>query len=1082
MEGCFKQIKAVSACLVLLLVSACLPEDSTAVSNSEQQELPASIARSAQALAQNEANLFINFSRSLTTQIATSNAFQDGTITVGELSFATMGLQGMPEHARAAYCEETAADGTITPRIVTWMLTLDMNDGQARQTDNATMNEMVVHALRKQTGVNTGRASGSAVDMADGNPMQAISFDLKACGNPNIPANAPVLVSDSLSTLAGVGGAGNSSYEYETQACPEGQVGSITVRRAVEYTNVTAEDGTPARIPNVVGQWEPFQENCMEIINQLDTGQVAIEIYANQSPGQVADLEITDILASLGATECLGVEEGLDEERDTEDLIDCEVVRTGQREDLENPDGSDLEVTDEIMDRETIVHDCPVGATDPIAGYVQGYAGLVNVSSGWQGTMSFARHYLNVMNMANEEEEQTDSTFRKQWQGEDLLCTRDETLNIECATAYPQYDNPPYIPVETQGYNFARENRIEGWQDEENFVPNTSLPNDQGWQTAGGNCSWYERIEFDNVPNGYTPTAAGGGIYQRLISAAALDVTPTEGDWTGVTPSVGTRVEVNTLACPSGFTGSITETTTYRSEADFPWSTPVISSAVETDNNCVCSAEIEVRQTATTCSSGTAGTITEERQRSCPSGDWGDWQEAASTCTAPASNEPGCGPASVMVFSSFPTTGLCSTGTAENRDQETFSDGRIIYYWNCREADGTVNDGCSADHDSNADTLSNERLRGCGPAADMEFSTTPTSGLCDSGNAEGMRLDFYTNEIGQTSETYHWYCRSADGTTDARCSANRDSRAQSGDIPVQSAPICGTNVNTCVVGVMQDSWDTDRYWWECRVGGGTNACADDPNCSHCSAPIAAPANVTVGCAAQTLTAGACQYNFGAGLQGESQTVLSNTSDYVGEMYAQCDGGNWSAVTSSCEEIDIKDGACPSQLLSWGAGCQGIIGERETGANQGVRSSTFGGSANYRCVGETWQFLYGECSTLVFGCGPAGDMVFSSTPTSMLCNLSTDSDMRRNNSGTYLWECTGADGISMTCSAESTEIYNASCGNYHNTVNTSDRLTSQVRMCRTGSPRGTETQQADGSWRWTCFGNNGGTNVDCRTLP
>ncbi len=1085
MAGYRTQIKAFLLCLTLFLVSSCLPEDSTAVSNGQNQTVSAALSRSPQKIAEAQAVAFMSASRNITGQVVTSAGFSNGTMAAGEINFAAMGIKGIPANMKAAYCKETKADGSVVGQVISWM---DNGGGTAFSVQGIEQNagETIMHSILKQSdSVDTGMASGGQVTWMDKSGNASQTTNLSPCGNINIPANTPVIMSRNL-IAANVTDLGNGSVmEYTSEACPDGEIGSITMRRWVAQTYTQFANGDPAE-QFEYGDWEEFQNTCMEFMEQLDTGQVTIEVFANQAPlGEMQQIEISEVLSALNNTECMGATEPQDPDAplDTQDAPapECDFTRTAEREELDNPYGSELEVTDEIVDAEIVTHACPIGDTTPITGYVQNFPGQVDVGSGWQGTMEFARYYHNVMNMAGEQGQETDSSFRDQWQGHTLLCTRDELLNIECSTAYPNYSasgNPQvvFIPVDTTGYSFTRENVIDGWDDPTNFVPNQSLPNDQGWQAAGGNCSWNETVSFDNVPSGYTPTQPGGGIYHRLVTASDLNVTPTQGQWVGVTPSVGTRTDTNTLPCPSGFTGSIIETITYRSVAEFPWSTPVITNTSTTDNNCTCTAEIELRQTPTTCADASSGILYEERQRQCPSGNWGAWITQANSCAGMGGDPAECGPAAVQPYSSFPTTGLCSSGTPENRREAVSPTGIPLFLWDCRQADGSVAAGCSARNISTAPSGSGAT---CGPAANGVFGNLTTSAqffataeLCSANAAstsESTRLEngFYI---------YEWSCQNPPYS--AACGYMIPESYFNGGAPATgSGPICGTAVNTCINGVMQDSWDTDRYWWECRVGGGTGACDSDPNCEHCEAPFGAS---TANCAAQTLNANGCAYPFSAANHGNTQTVQTSTTGFVGQMNAQCSSGNWTAVTSSCTAAGpTNPGDCPAQTITWGSGCSATIPSHEDGFSDRIRSTANGGVTRYTCSSGTWVTSDEECSTIEFGCGPAGEMTFSSAPTSLLCDSSTASNMRRNEWGTYLWDCTASDGVTLICSAVSTERYDASCGSAHRSGSTS--TPAWATRCDTGRSDNV-VQQGSGYYTWMCLGRHGGIDVSCTSAP
>jgi hypothetical protein len=92
--------------------------------------------------------------------------------------------------------------------------------------------------------------------------------------------------------------------------------------------------------------------------------------------------------------------------------------------------------------------------------------------------------------------------------------------------------------------------------------------------------------------------------------------------------------QTQTLACPSGQTGSITQTrtSTCPGPAWGPWVTT--SNTCKAATTCVPSTE---RRTLA-CPTGQTGSITESRTSSCPSTGgaavWGAWVQTANTCTS----------------------------------------------------------------------------------------------------------------------------------------------------------------------------------------------------------------------------------------------------------------------------------------------------------------------------------------------------------------------------------------------------------------------------------------------------------------
>ena len=94
------------------------------------------------------------------------------------------------------------------------------------------------------------------------------------------------------------------------------------------------------------------------------------------------------------------------------------------------------------------------------------------------------------------------------------------------------------------------------------------------------------------------------------------------------------------------------------------------------------------------------------------------------------------------------------------------------------------------------------------------------------------------------------------------------------------------------------------------------------------------------------------------------------------------------------------------------------------------------------------------------CGLANNSNYYDPPTTNLCNQGTASA-----SGSWSWDCEGLyDGLDVSCSAN--KSVNGECGLSNNSILPSPPTTN---LCNKG------TASASGSWSWTCYGTNGGSN-------
>jgi hypothetical protein len=112
-----------------------------------------------------------------------------------------------------------------------------------------------------------------------------------------------------------------------------------------------------------------------------------------------------------------------------------------------------------------------------------------------------------------------------------------------------------------------------------------------------------------------------------------------------------------------------------------------------------------------------------------------------------------CGSANGQTFSSAPTSGLCSAGTASPSSLS----GSGPWNWQCTGTNGGTTAYCSA----NPPTV----ITGsCGSSDGGQFSSAPTSGLCSAGTASPSSLS--------GSGPWSWQCLGANGGATSNCSAS----------------------------------------------------------------------------------------------------------------------------------------------------------------------------------------------------------------------------------------------------------------------------------------------------------------------
>ena len=336
-----------------------------------------------------------------------------------------------------------------------------------------------------------------------------------------------------------------------------------------------------------------------------------------------------------------------------------------------------------------------------------------------------------------------------------------------------------------------------------------------------------------------------------------------------------------------------------------------------------------------------------------------------------------CGRSNQQDFSSAPTTGLCNSGNAS-----PVSGTGLPWTWSCTGLNSGTNASCSASLIVNGS---------CGPSNQQDFSSAPTTGLCNSGNA---------SPVSGTGLPWTWSCTGLNSGTNASCSASlivNGSCGRSNQQDFSSAPTTGL----CNSGNASPVSGTGLPWtWSCTgLNSGTNA----------------------SCSASLIVNGSC---------GPSNQQDFSSAPTTG----LCNSGNASPVSGTG--------------LPWTWSC--------TGLNSGTNASC-------------------SASLIVNGsCGPSNQQDFSSAPTTGLCNSGNASPV----SGTGLpwtWSCTGLNsGTNASCSASL--IVNGSCGPSNQQILVSAPTTD---LCNSGIP---STVNGGWPWTWSCLGLNAGTTATCSATP
>jgi hypothetical protein len=415
----------------------------------------------------------------------------------------------------------------------------------------------------------------------------------------------------------------------------------------------------------------------------------------------------------------------------------------------------------------------------------------------------------------------------------------------------------------------------------------------------------------------------------------------------------------------------------------------------------------------------------------------------AMTSTASATVNGACGAANGTAHLPRPTGGLCSAGTVSGMT------GTGPWSWSCVGKNGGTTASCS-------DIKVNGK---CGPAKGVHTYTSPSSGLCNAGNASSVSL---------ASNLYTWSCAGINTGTTAACKAPAKIDGACGaanGVQVPTKPTSGL----CTAGKNSAVSKTKTTWkWTCAaVNGGIKA--------TCSAPIGAvissiPINGQCGSSNGTTvssipTANLCNVGVASSIAGSGPWSWTCAGSHGGTT-ASCSANKTSSpppVNGACGSANgTTVSTKPSTNLCTTGSATTVSGAGPwtwscTGANGGTTASC---SAN-------------KTATATNGaCGSANGTTVSTAPTTNLCT--TGSATTVSGSGPWTWSCTGANGgTSASCSANKTATpTNGTCGSANGTTVSTAPTTN---LCSTGSA---SSVTGTGPWSWSCTGANGGTTASC----
>lgn len=513
------------AIVSVVLVSACLPDDESV----RERKLANFASTQAAAYAASLSSFSVSSQNSFAALMA------EGTVSQGVVNRST------DETMASGYC---ILPGTVPNHLlVTWYDTSnDSGDfsikGLGVGTGAIIVQELAQRSLPETIGYFDGNQIKLRGPRENGDTTLALPCAL------DIPDGAPVVIVENMmgpstETVQG------ETYEYQTLACAGADdIGMRTQRRTV----TTNADGSVSR-----GVWENYDTTCD---GQISTRN--IEIVTGASTNLIGALagspgRLRSALEGLQNVDCRSVIIRAREEGETQEELEQKIADSCNTEGLEI-----VKYTGPDMSRETGAIESTERAEVACGGEPAGTRGMTVLYKGtnypgtqryaeWSGSAVYMRHVYEAETTEGGTTEKTKTGVRGGWVGDTLACTRPETITIACSQIFPQFnDTNLYIPVTTGGVVLGRTNRIDGWQDPVELIPNSPLGNNDGWTRQSVGCAWDEVRVFSQCPAGFTLVTPGRNLRRHTAS-------PTEeisvGPWRADTSLQCRQITTTTQQC-----------------------------------------------------------------------------------------------------------------------------------------------------------------------------------------------------------------------------------------------------------------------------------------------------------------------------------------------------------------------------------------------------------------------------------------------------------------------------------------------------------------------------------------------------
>lgn len=145
-------------------------------------------------------------------------------------------------------------------------------------------------------------------------------------------------------------------------------------------------------------------------------------------------------------------------------------------------------------------------------------------------------------------------------------------------------------------------------------------------------------------------------------------------------------------------------------------------------------------------------------------------------------------------------------------------------------------------------------------------------------------------------------------------------------------------------------------------------------CTNGTWGAASASCVPKGCASAVTSYGSCAFSFSALSSGQSLTASTSTSSYTGATTATCQAGTLTFTAQSCTpaaRIPVTP-PCRGTTLSWGAGCSASTSQSAAGNSVTLTngSPSYSGSATFTCSSSNGTWSAAANATCVAGCAAA----------------------------------------------------------------------------------------------------------------